>query len=95
MVGDVWKWMGGWMDGDVWKWMDGDVWTLLTHPNGIADDPRMLRFRDDVSIVQQVPKLLPIRHHNEDPVGTFPGSLPQGEQLPPAPGGMEGMVISG
>ena len=87
--------MDGWLEMFGNGWMDGDVWTLLTHPNGIADDPRMRRFGDDVSIVQQVPKLLPIRHHNEDPVGTFPGSLPQGEQLPPAPGEMEGMVISG
>lgn len=75
--------------------MVGDVWTALTHPNGIADDPRVHRFGDDLSVLQHVPKLLPIRHHNEDPVGIFPGSVPQGEQLPPAPGGMEGMVILG
>lgn len=66
----------------------------LTHPDGIADDPCLCCFRDDVAIVQYVPILLPICHHNEDLVGTFPGSIPQGEELPPAPGVWKGWMVT-
>lgn len=72
---------------------DGDVWAALAHPNGVADDPCALCFTDDLSVVQRVPKLLPIRHHNEDPVSSCPGSLPQVEQFPPAPGRWNGRLF--